>query len=319
MTASPMAELPVIVVAGPTASGKSGLAMDIAERLDGTVINADSMQVYRDLRVLTARPSRADEDRVPHLLYGDRDATEAGSAADWAAAAQAALQSVIDAGRRPVLVGGTGLYLKALMEGLAPIPEVPGEIRARAQARRREIGDVAFHNELATRDPEIAARLHAGDSQRVLRAWEVFEATGRPLSAWQNEPATAPDKSFRVIVMAPPRDELYRNCDSRFLDMIEAGAIDEVRALAARAEMEELDPALPIFKALGYPALAAYLRGEMQLDAAIVASQQQTRNYAKRQTTWLRHQLPQEDGDRPRIAALKYNYNIHDEMFSFVS
>lgn len=314
-----MAELPVIVVAGPTASGKSGLAMDLAERLGGTIINADSMQVYRDLRVLTARPSPADEDRVPHLLYGDRDATQAGSAADWAAAAHAALQSVIDAGRRPILVGGTGLYLKALMEGLAPIPEVPAETRARAAARRREIGDVAFHNELATRDPEIAARLHPGDSQRVLRAWEVVEATGRPLSDWQKEPAIAPDKSFRVIVIGPPRDELYRNCDSRFLDMIEAGAIDEVRALAARAEAEDLNPALPIFKALGYPPLAAYLRGEMRLDAAIVASQQQTRNYAKRQTTWLRHQLPGEDGDHPRISILKYNFIQDDKIFSFLS
>lgn len=313
-----MAERPVIVVAGPTASGKSGLAMDLAEKLDGTIINADSMQVYRDLRILTARPSPADEARVPHLLYGDRDAAQAGSAADWSAAAHAALQSVVDAGRRPILVGGTGLYLKALMEGLAPVPEVPREFRERAQARRREIGDVAFHNELATRDPEIAARLHPGDSQRVLRAWEVVEATGRPLSEWQNEPATVPDELFRVIVVDPPRDELYRNCDSRFLDMIEAGAIDEVRALAARADAEGLDPALPIFKALGYPSLAAHLRGETPLDAAIIAAQQQTRNYAKRQTTWLRHQLPGEDGGHPRISVLKYNYAIGDELFSFM-
>lgn len=314
-----MAERPVIVVAGPTASGKSGLAMDLAEHLDGTLINADSMQVYRDLRILTARPSQADEARVPHLLYGDRDAAEAGSAADWAAAAHTATQAVIDAGRRPLLVGGTGLYLKAVMEGLAPIPEVPGEIRQRAQAHRREIGDVAFHNELATRDPEIAARLHPGDSQRVLRAWEVVEATGRPLSDWQSEPVPAPETAFRVLVIEPPRDELYRNCDSRFLDMIEAGAMDEVKALAARAATEGLNPALPIFKALGYPPLSSYLRDETPLDAAIVAAQQQTRNYAKRQTTWLRHQLPDEDGDHPRISILKYNYSIDDNLFAFLS
>lgn len=316
---TPMAERSVIVVAGPTASGKSGFAMGLAERFDGTIINADSMQVYRDLRILTARPSQADEGRIPHLLFGDRDATQAGSAADWAGAAHAALQSVIDAGRRPILVGGTGLYLKALMEGLAPIPEVPREFRGRAQARRREIGDVAFHNELATRDPEVAARLHPGDSQRVLRAWEVVEATGRPLSDWQNEPVITPDKSFRVIVIDPPREELYRNCDSRFLDMIDAGAIDEVKTLAARAEAEGLDPALPIFKAIGYPSLSAHLRGEMPLDAAIVAAQQQTRNYAKRQTTWLRHQLPGNEGEHPRIALLKYNYSNDDEVFSFMS
>lgn len=314
-----MTEQPVIVVAGPTASGKSGLALDLAEQLGGTIINADSMQVYRDLRILTARPSPADEDRVPHLLYGDRDATQAGSAADWATAAQAAVQSVIEAGSRPLIVGGTGLYLKALMEGLAPIPEVPGEIRQRAQARRREIGDVAFHNELATLDPEMAARLHPGDSQRVLRAWEVMEATGRPLSAWQSEPVPTPETAFRVLVIEPPRDELYRNCDSRFLDMIEAGAIDEVKALSARADAEGLDPALPIFKALGYPPLAAYLRGELSLDVAINTGQQQTRNYAKRQTTWLRHQLSEDDGDQPRIAVLKYNYSISKELFSFLS
>jgi len=314
-----MAEQPVIVVAGPTASGKSGLAMGLAEELDGTIVNADSMQVYRDLRILTARPSRADEDRVPHLLYGDRDAAEAGSAADWAAAAQAAIRSVMDVGRRPVVVGGTGLYLKALMEGLAPIPAVPDEVRQRAQARRREIGDVAFHNELATRDPEIAARLHPGDSQRVLRAWEVIEATGRPLSEWQSEPAAVPDMAFRVILVEPPRDELYRNCDSRFLDMIEVGAIDEVKALAARADAEQLNPALPIFKALGYPPLAGYLRGETPLDDAIVSAQQQTRNYAKRQTTWLRHQLTAGDGDDPRIGILKYNYRIDGQLLSFLS
>tara|TARA_R110002110_G_scaffold85816_1_gene223359 strand:- start:104171 stop:105115 length:945 start_codon:yes stop_codon:yes gene_type:complete len=314
-----MAEQPVIVVAGPTASGKSGLAMDLAERLAGTIINADSMQVYRDLRILSARPSQADEDRVPHLLYGHRDATEAGSAANWAAAAHNAIRAVTDAGRRPLLVGGTGLYLKALMEGLAPIPEVPGETRQRAEARRREIGDVAFHNELATRDPEIAARLHPGDSQRVLRAWEVVEATGRPLSEWQAEPSVAPDMSFRVLVIEPPREELYRNCDSRFLDMIETGAIDEVKALSARADKEGLDPALPIFKALGYPPLASHLAGQTSLDAAIIAGQQQTRNYAKRQTTWLRHQLAGDEGNHPRIDVLKYNYSIDDSMFSFLS
>jgi tRNA dimethylallyltransferase len=144
-------------------------------------------------------------------------------------------------------------------------------------------------------------------------------ATGRPLSDWQNEPTIAPDKSFRVVVIEPPRDELYRKCDSRFLDMIDAGAIDEAKALAARADTEELNPALPIFRALGYPPLAAYLRGETELDAAIITSQQQTRNYAKRQTTWLRHQLPWDDGDHPRISILKYNYSIDDKLFSFLS
>ena len=319
MSVLAMTERPVIVVAGPTASGKSGLAIAIAERVGGTIVNADSMQVYSDLYVLTARPSAADEARVPHVLYGDRDAAEAGSAAEWAARARAAVAAIEAAGRRPIVVGGTGLYLKALMEGIAPIPEVPPETRAKAQARRRTIGDVAFHNELATRDPEIAARLHPGDSQRVLRAWEVVEATGRPLSDWQRELAPAPENRFRVIVLEPPREELYRDCDSRFLDMLDAGALDEVHMLGVRADAERLDPALPIFKALGYRPLAEYLNGETTLDAAIEVSQQQTRNYAKRQTTWLRHQLPSTADAAARIAILKYNYNITDEMLSFMS
>lgn len=314
-----MTERPVIVIAGPTASGKSGLGLTLAERLDGTIINVDSMQVYRDLHILTARPTAADEARVPHRLYGDRDATEAGSAAAWAARATAAIEAVAAAGRRPIMVGGTGLYLKALMEGIAPIPEVPTEIRARAQARRQDIGDVAFHNELATRDPDIAARLHPGDSQRVLRAWAVIEATGRALSDWQRDPAPAPETQFRVIVVEPPREELYRNCDSRFLDMIEAGALDEVKALAERADAEALPPELPIFKALGYPPLRAYLRDETTLDEAIAASQQQTRNYAKRQSTWLRHQLPTDADGSARISVKQYNYALDEEMFSFVS
>lgn len=314
-----MTEPPVIVVAGPTASGKSGLGIEIAERFDGTIINADSMQVYRDLRILTARPSAEDEARVPHLLYGDRDAAEAGSTAEWAAAADAAIETVRAAGRHPVLVGGTGLYLKTIMEGIAPVPEVPAAIRRRARERRQEIGDLAFHNELAARDPAIAARLHPGDSQRVLRAWEVIEATGRPLSEWQQDPVTPPATRFRVVALQTPREELYRNTDSRLLDMVAGGAVEEVRALQARAAEEGLDPALPIFKALGYRPLAAHLRGETTLDAAIVETQQQTRNYAKRQETWLRHQLPDGDETGARIRVLKLSFVNRDKIFSFLS
>ncbi len=313
-----MADAPV-VVAGPTASGKSGLAVEIAEQFDGEIVNADSMQVYRDLRVLTARPDPAEEARVPHRLYGYRDAAEPGSAADWANDALAAIAEIRRAGRRPIVVGGTGLYLRTLMQGIAPVPEVPDAIRDRARARRREIGDMAFHNELATRDPVIAERLHPGDSQRVIRAWEVFEATGRPLSQWQEAPATAPDLSFRIVVLLPPRDELYRVCDARFLDMLAAGALDEVARLAGRAAEEGLDPALPIFKALGFTPLAAHRRGEMTLDAAIGLSQQQTRNYAKRQYTWLRHQLDDGGQDHPRNEKLELSFVKRDEIFSFLS
>ncbi|MBS29427.1 MAG: tRNA (adenosine(37)-N6)-dimethylallyltransferase MiaA [Alphaproteobacteria bacterium] len=314
-----MTDAPVIVVAGPTASGKSGLGMEISEEFSGTIINADSMQVYRDLRILTARPSEDDEARVPHLLYGYRDAAEAGSTAEWASAAEQAIAEVRVAGRRPILVGGTGLYLKTLMEGIAPVPEVPPETRERALKRRQEIGDLAFHNELATRDPEIAARLHPGDSQRLLRAWEVVEATGRPLSDWQQDPVTPPETRFRVVVLQPPREELYRNADSRFLDMLSQGVLDEVAALHARAQTEVLDPSLPIFKALGYPPLAAHLRGETTLEAAIADSQQQTRNYAKRQMTWLRNQLEDGSDSGDRIQVLKLSYENTVDIFSFLS
>lgn len=317
-----MDDAPVIVIAGPTASGKSGLAMNLAERFDGIVINADSMQVYSDLRVLTARPSEEDEARVPHRLYGYRDAVDMASAADWMRDARLVISEVRDGGRRPIVVGGTGLYLRALMEGIAEIPEVPAEIRATARARHREIGPEAFHKELEDRDPKIAARLHVGDSQRVQRAWEVFEATGRPLSAWQADPVSAPGITFRVVTLLPPRDELYAACERRFDQMLDAGALEEVGELAARAAREGLDSALPIFKALGYPALSSYLRGEMSLDAARETACQQTRNYAKRQMTWFRHQLPDSEDEGPapnKISVLKLNYMDDDQIFSFLS
>lgn len=315
-----MSLAPVVVIAGPTASGKSGLAMELAETLTGTVVNADSMQIYRDLRVLTARPSTDDEARVPHLLYGYRDATELGSAAEWARDAVAAIETIRATRRRPIVVGGTGLYLRTLMEGIASIPDVPDDIRTFARARHKAIGAAAFHAELAARDPDTAARLPAGDSQRVLRAWEVYEATGRALSDWHRDPVPPTGLDFRVIALLPPREELYGRCEDRFAEMLDAGALEEVRALAERAARENLDPALPIFKALGYPALSDHLRGIMTLDEAAAKSQQQTRNYAKRQVTWLRHQLPDastaQTGGTP---VLKLSVANRQEIFSFLS
>ena len=315
-----MSQAPVVIIAGPTASGKSGLAMELAETLTGTVVNADSMQIYRDLRVLTARPSTDDEARIPQLLYGYRDATELGSAAEWARDAVASIETIRAIGRRPIVVGGTGLYLRTLMEGIAPIPDVPDDIRTFARARHKAIGAAAFHAELAARDPDTAARLPAGDSQRVLRAWEVYEATGRALSDWHRDPVPPTGLDFRVIALLPPREELYRRCEDRFAEMLDAGALEEVRALAERAARENLDPALPIFKALGYPALSDHLRGVMTLDEAAAKSQQQTRNYAKRQVTWLRHQLPDpstaQTGGTP---ILKLSVANWQEIFSFLS
>ncbi|MEH6754394.1 MAG: tRNA (adenosine(37)-N6)-dimethylallyltransferase MiaA [Alphaproteobacteria bacterium] len=315
-----MSDAPVVVIAGPTASGKSGLALEVAEALTGTIVNADSMQVYDDLRILTARPSVEDEARVPHRLYGYRQASDMASAADWARDARAEIADIRAAARRPIVVGGTGLYLRALMEGIAEIPQIPKAVRDTARERRKQIGAEAFHQELAARDPESAARLHATDSQRMSRAWEVFEATGRALSDWHRDPVPPTGLTFRIVVLMPARDDLYANCESRFDQMLEMGALDEVRALASRAEREQLSPDLPIFKALGYPALSAHLRGEMSLEDAKSKSRQQTRNYAKRQMTWLRHQLPSEGGeDSSDFPVLKYNYNNQDKILSFLS
>ncbi|MEE8534514.1 MAG: tRNA (adenosine(37)-N6)-dimethylallyltransferase MiaA [Kiloniellales bacterium] len=279
---------PLVIVAGPTASGKSALALAVAEAFDGVVINADSMQVYRDLAVLTGRPGPADEARVPHRLYGFLPGGEACSAGRWRDLALAEISEVHGAGRLPVVAGGTGLYLRALERGLSPIPPIPKAERAAARARHAELGAAAFHAALAARDPETAARLDPADSQRLVRAWEVLEATGRPLSDWQRAPAegTPPYRRLR-LVLAPPRPALYAACDRRFGEMMEKGALEEVRHLVALG----LDPSLPIMKALGVPELTRLLAGETGREEAIAAARQATRRYAKRQLTWLRTQF----------------------------
>lgn len=315
-----MADAPVIVIGGPTASGKSGLAMAIAERLDGAVINADAIQVYRDLRLLTARPSEADEHRVPHRLYGFLDATEICSAGRWQELALAEIAAAAAAGKRAVVVGGTGLYLRALMEGIAPVPDIPADIRAAARARHATLGAAAFHAEVAARDPVMAARLSPGDSQRVMRAWEVIEATGRSLASWQQAPVAVPDLKFILIVLMRPREDIYAACDARLEAMIDAGVLDEVAALVRRAEIEKLDPSLPILKAVGYAELAAHLAGRTTLEAALAAAQQQTRRYAKRQMTWFRHQLPGRGGTVPaNVEVLKFSFVNAPEIFSKIS
>ncbi|WP_207481616.1 tRNA (adenosine(37)-N6)-dimethylallyltransferase MiaA [Arenibaculum pallidiluteum] len=283
----------VVVVGGPTASGKSAVALHLAEALGGTVVNGDSMQVYRELRVLTARPGEEEERAVPHRLYGVLPARERCSAARWRDMALEAIDGSAAAGRLPVVVGGTGLYLRTLMEGIAEIPAIPEPVRAEARARHAALGGPAFHAELAARDPAMAARIFPGDTQRLIRAWEVLSATGRSLAAWQQDgqqdgqqDCGAARPRFLQVLVLPPRHVLYARCDRRFLTMLERGALDEVRALDAL----DLDPDLPILKALGVPELRAHLRGELPLDAAVAAAQMQTRRYAKRQTTWFRNQ-----------------------------
>lgn len=299
-----------IVIAGPTASGKSALALAVAEEFGGTVINADSMQVYGLLRVVTARPSPEDEARVPHRLYGVLPPTDLCSAGRWQDMAEAEMRAAWADGRLPVVVGGTGLYIRALTEGLSPIPDVPDDVRQAARELFARLGNEAFHARLAGRDPVMAARLHPGNSQRLVRAWEVLEATGRSLAEWQEQPPQgAAQADFATIVLAPPREALYASCDGRFLKMIEQGALVEVAALDALAP----DPALPVMKALGVPELRALLQGAMTRDEAVAAAQQATRRYAKRQLTWFRHQI-----NTPFVVNKKYSESLPAEIFPII-
>ena len=278
---------PVVVIAGPTASGKSTLALELAAAYGGTIINADALQLYRDLRILTARPDEAALARAPHRLYGVLDAAERGSAGSWRTLALAEIEAARVAGRLPLVVGGTGLYLRALIEGLAAIPPIPATIRAEAAELYRDLGAGAFRARLAALDPEAANRLPAGDRQRLIRAYGVVRATGRTIGAWQAGAGEAARYRFAKILMLPPRPALYAACEARFGRMIATGAVEEAAALAAR----RLDPELPAMKAVGLPELFAHLRGELTLEAAAELAIRATRRYAKRQTTWFRHQM----------------------------
>ncbi|HXA39682.1 MAG TPA: tRNA (adenosine(37)-N6)-dimethylallyltransferase MiaA [Phenylobacterium sp.] len=276
------------LIAGPTASGKSALALRLAEATGAEIVGADSMQLYADLRQLTARPSPKDEARRPHHLFGTVDAADAWSVGRWLRAAHEALAAIAARGRPAVVVGGTGLYFRALTRGLAEAPEIPPEVRRQTAADYDALGHDAFRDRLAGADRAAAARIEVNDRQRLSRAWEVFAATGRPLTAWQADNALAlPAGAWSAIALEPPREALYARCDARLAAMLETGVLDEVAAFAARG----LDPALPLMKAVGFRELAAHLRGEASLLDALAAAQQQTRNYAKRQTTWMRGQM----------------------------
>jgi tRNA dimethylallyltransferase len=280
----------IILIAGPTASGKSALALALAQRLDGLIVNADSMQVYRDLRIITARPSVDEERRVPHRLYGHVDAAENFSVGRWGEEAAAVLAEAARTARAAIVVGGTGLYFSALTRGLAAVPPIPAKIREEVRARLLSDGVATLHAELKWRDPAAAARLMPGDRARITRALEVVLATGRSLTEWQdeNKPAGVDPARAAKIFLAPDRDALLQRIDARFDAMMAAGALDEVRALAAR----HLDPALPAMKAHGVPWLIRHLNGEIALDAAMEEAKRDTRQYTKRQGTWFRNQLP---------------------------
>ena len=278
----------LVLLAGPTASGKSRLALELAEALGGVIVNADSMQVYRELEVITARPSAADEARVPHRLYGVVSVADPFSVAAWKTRAEAEIAAAHEAGKVALVVGGTGLYFRALERGLAAIPEIPVEVRARAR-RLAAAGPPLLHAALAKRDPVMAARLDPADRQRLARAWEVLETTGVSLAEWQSRPVARP--RFGVadarFVLMPPREWLYARCDARFADMIAREAVSEVAALEARG----LDASLPAMRAVGVPELGRHVRGEAALEDAVRAGQAAVRRYAKRQLTWFRRYM----------------------------
>jgi len=289
-----------VLIAGPTASGKSALALELAQKTSGVIINADSMQVYRDLRVITARPTRDEEARVPHRLYGHVDAAVNFSAGSWVADAASVLAEARAQNRLPIFTGGSGLYFKALTRGLSAVPPIPVDVRESVRARLERDGVEALHAELAQRDPASAERLKPRDRTRIARALEVVEATGRSLTDWHRDglPPLLPQGQFRALFLSPDRDELYARIDGRFDAMLNAGALEEVAALAAR----HLDPLLPAMKAHGVPAVIRHLKGEITREAAAAIGRADTRHYAKRQFTWFRHQLPEFEWVKPEAA-----------------
>jgi tRNA dimethylallyltransferase len=281
----------VALIAGPTASGKSALACRLAERTGGIVINADASQVYADLAILSARPSAQEMGDIPHRLFGHIDGAQACTAPRWAAEAKAEIAAAHEAGKLPVLVGGTGLYIRTLLDGIAPVPEIDADIRATVRAL--PVADA--HEALTREDPEAAARLAPADTTRVARALEVVRSTGKPLKQWQQHKAggIADRITLAPMILRPPRDWLIERCDRRFAQMMAAGAVEEVAALLTR----NLHPDLPVMRAIGVPDIAAYLRGDSDLDSCIASGSLATRQYAKRQYTWFTNQPP---SDWPR-------------------
>ena len=302
---------PFVIIAGPTACGKSALALALAEAFGGWIINADSMQVYRNLAILTARPDAADEARVPHRLYGELTADDYCSAGRWLAMAKRAVAEARASDALPLIVGGTGLYLKTLVGGIAAVPAVPGEVEAEVRRHFERIGGEAFRRELAELDPAAAERLPASDPQRLVRAMAVVRGTGRTLDHWQRHGETVPGIAGRhaTLLMMPPRDQLHAIIDARFDAMMAAGALAEVRALLPHG----LPPRSPLSRAVGYPELMAHLQGETTLEAAVAAAKKASRQLAKRQMTWFRNQIHADF-----VIDTQYSESILSKTFSFI-
>ena len=308
-----MPRIKVLVIAGPTTSGKSELAVNVAEEFNGVIINGDSIQLYKGLETISAAPTNTLRVRIPHKLYAIRDPANPCSAGEWVELARKEILTAHNAGMLPIITGGTGLYLKALMSGISKIPPISNKVRNALRHRIQSEGSAALHAELSKTDPETAKKLNISDSQRILRALEVYQVTGKTLGQWHKEEDDQGGESefeFNSVLLRPPRKQLYANCNARFERMVKTGAVEEVKALVKR----DLDPALPAMKALGVPEILLYLDGSLSLEEAIVAGQLATRHYVKRQETWFNNQF---------ISDLKietqYNFNINPKIFPFIS
>lgn len=284
---------PITVICGPTASGKSAHAMMMARAQDGIIINADSLQMYPRLPLLTAQPKTEDKAEIPHRLYEILPDDMMCSAQAWRQMAAIEIRAAWDAGQHPIIVGGTGFYLKALIEGLSPIPDIPDDVRAWAEDLCDKIGVENFHASLMEKDPEMGARLHPNDRQRIIRAWEVLAHTGRSLAQWQREERidTDPEFIFEIMCILPERAVLYERCNLRLCEMVRANMIDEVRVLDDLIMMGKVDDQAPVTRALGFRAFQSHVRGEIDIETALLLAQNETRHYAKRQMTWFRHQI----------------------------
>lgn len=281
------------IIGGPTASGKSAHAIDIAQKLDGVVINCDSRQIYSDLPILTAQPPEEDRQIVPHELYGTLHPNELCSAGSWVRMTIPVIEKILQTGKTPIITGGNGLYIKALIEGLSPIPDVPDDIRQRTIATQKELGNPAFHEALKKRDPHTAALYHPMHTARLIHAWEILEATGKPLAQWQQIPKIAPpsDWLFDITLVMPERETLYTRCNNRFLSMLREGAMEELEAFDQKIADGTYKADCTLVKTLGTSPLRRHRAGEISKDEAITLAQTETRQYAKRQTTWFSNQI----------------------------
>ena len=281
------------IIAGPTASGKSALAIERAQKLGGAIVNCDSRQIYDALPILSAQPSDEDKAAAPHHLYGTLHPNDTCSAGSWREMTMPLIEKLLAEGIAPIITGGNGLYIKTLIEGISPIPDVPPEIRAAAVARQQELGNPAFHAELMRRDPATAAKYHPMHTARLVHAWEVLEATGTPLAEWQAVPKVTPpeDWMFDITLVMPDRETLYARCDKRFHQMIAMGAAEELHAFYERVEAGEINRESVVIKTVGANALRALSEGRISKEDAITLAQTETRQYAKRQTTWFKNQM----------------------------